>query len=102
MIWLTILTMALLVILSRYLLLEPGLPIRLGKKTLAFLGFSAPAVLSAIFAPIVFLRDGELQLSLSNPYLSCALLAALLALLTRNTLLTTIVSMAVFFWIYTQ
>ncbi|WP_220771287.1 AzlD domain-containing protein, partial [Shewanella sp. MBTL60-007] len=55
---------------------------------------------SAIFAPIVFLRDGELQLSLSNPYLSCALLAALLALLTRNTLLTTIVSMAVFFWIY--
>ncbi|WP_412514168.1 AzlD domain-containing protein [Shewanella indica] len=100
MFWLTILTMALLVILSRYLLLEPGLPIRLGKKTQAFLGFSAPAVLSAIFAPIVFLRDGELQLSLSNPYLSCALLAALLALLTRNTLLTTIVSMAVFFWIY--
>ncbi len=51
MIWLTILTMALLVILSRYVLLEPGLPIRLGKKTQAFLGFSAPAVLSAIFAP---------------------------------------------------
>ncbi|QSX31807.1 AzlD domain-containing protein [Shewanella cyperi] len=100
MIWITILAMATLVFISRYLLLDPKLPIRLGRRTQAFLSFSAPAVLTAIFAPIVFLRDGSLNLSPFNPYLSCALLATVLVLLTRNTLVTVIISMAVFFFIH--
>ncbi|MBT4078722.1 MAG: AzlD domain-containing protein, partial [Gammaproteobacteria bacterium] len=37
MIWLTLLAMATLVFISRYIFLEPKLPIRLGPKILHFL-----------------------------------------------------------------
>lgn len=98
--WLIILSMAAVVFISRHLLLEPKLPIRLSKNTLIFLSYSAPAVLTAIFAPIVFAPEGQLDLSLNNPYLICALVATILAYVTRNTLLTTVLSMGLFFILY--
>ncbi|MCL1117497.1 AzlD domain-containing protein [Shewanella aestuarii] len=97
MIWLTIILMAIIVFASRHVLLEPKVPIRLSKKTLTFLSYSAPAVLTAIFAPIVFVPNNQLDLSLSNPYLVCAIVATLLAWLTKNTLLTIVISMGLFF-----
>ncbi len=97
MIWLMIFSMSLLVFSSRYLFLEPRLPLRLGPRTLRFLGYSMPAVLTAIFAPIVFIQDNILAITLDNDYLVCGLLAAVLALLTRNTLITILVSMGLFF-----
>lgn len=100
MIWITILAMAALVFSSRYLFLEPRLPIRLSKNTLTFLSYSAPAVLTAIFAPIVFIREGSLMVSLDNSYLICAVLATILAYTTRNVLLTTMLSMGLFFIIH--
>ena len=53
----------------RYLFLEPKIPIRLNYQAKHFLSYSAPAVLSAIAAPILFLPEGELALTLSNRYL---------------------------------
>ncbi len=100
MIWLTIISMAALVFGSRYLFLEPKLPVRLSKNTLTFLSYSAPAVLTAIFAPIVFIQEGKLDLSLDNSYLICAIVATILAYTTRNVLLTTLVSMGLFFIIH--
>jgi branched-subunit amino acid transport protein len=64
---------------------------------LHFLSYAAPAVLTAILAPIVFIQDSQLDISLENNYLICALLAVFLAITTRNTLLTTVLSMAIFF-----
>jgi branched-subunit amino acid transport protein len=96
-IWLTLLLMALLVFASRYVFLEPGLPLRLGPRVLHFLHYTSAAVLTAIWAPIVFQRDGQLNLDITNPYLIAALFAAVLAVTTRNVLLTTVLSMALFF-----
>jgi len=98
--WLMIFALALLVFVSRYLFLEPRLPLRLSKNTLEFLSYSAPAVLTAIFAPILFVREGVLDLNVNNPYLICAVVAAALAILTRHTLLTTVISMGLFFVIH--
>jgi len=98
--WLIILSMAAVVFVSRHLLLEPKLPIRLSKNTLTFLSYSAPAVLTAILAPIVFVPEGQLAISVHNPYLTCALVATVLAYGTRNTLLTTVLSMGLFFILY--
>lgn len=95
--WGTLLSMALLVFISRYLFLEPRLPIKLGPRVLHFLHYTGAAVLTAIWAPIVFHREGELNLEPSNPYLIAALLASILAITTRNVLLTTVLSMALFF-----
>ena len=97
MIWIMIILMALIIFASRYLFLEPRLPVRLGQRGQRFLSYSAPAVLTAIFAPIVFIRGDALSLGINNPYLVCAVVATGLVLLTRNTLLTTVVSMGLFF-----
>lgn len=99
MIWLIIIGMASLVFMSRYIFLEPKLPLRLSKNTHRFLSYSAPAVLTAILAPIVFVRENMLNISVDNNYLIGAIIACLLAYFTRNTLLTALVSMGVFFFI---
>lgn len=54
MIMLAILLMTVLVFTSRYLFLEPKLPLRLGTRTQKVLNYASPAVLTAIWAPIVF------------------------------------------------
>lgn len=94
-----ILAMTAVVFLSRYLFLEPKLPIKLGVRTQRLLAYSSPAVLTAIWGPIVFLPEGELMLSSDNAYLWAALLAAGLAWKTKNVLLTTVVSMGVFLFL---
>jgi branched-subunit amino acid transport protein len=92
----SILAMTVLVFLSRYLFLEPKLPLRLNPAAQRLLAYSSPAVLTAIWAPIVFMPEKELWLAPSNPYLIGAIAAALLAWKTKNVLLTTIVSMVLF------
>lgn len=92
MIMLSILAMTALVFMSRYLFLEPKLPLRLSPGLQRLLSYSGPAVLTAIWAPIVFTHEKSLWLESTNPYIW----AALLAWRTKNVLLTTVVSMAVF------
>ncbi|MDV7106177.1 AzlD domain-containing protein [Vibrio sp. TH_r3] len=96
MIILSILAMAGLVFFSRYLFLEPKLPIRLNSTTQRLLAYSSPAILTAIWAPIVFIQEDELAISVTNPYLIGALFAALMVWKTKSVLWTTIVSMALF------
>jgi len=96
MIMLSILAMTVLVFVSRYLFLEPKLPLRLNPATQKLLSYSSPAVLTAIWAPIVFVPEKELWLAPSNPYLIAAIIAAFLAWKTKNVLPTTIVSMVIF------
>lgn len=88
--------MAALVFVSRYLFLEPKLPIRLSPGVQKFLNYSSPAVLSAIWAPIVFLPNEELWIGSDNPYLWAACIAAIIAWITKNVLLTTVLSMVIF------
>ncbi|KGY10175.1 MULTISPECIES: AzlD domain-containing protein [Vibrio] len=96
MVMISILAMTLLVFVSRYLFLEPKLPLRLNPQAQRLLSYSSPAVLTAIWAPIVFMPENELWLSHSNPYLIGAVIAAIIAWKTGNVLLTTIVSMVIF------
>ncbi|NOI14872.1 AzlD domain-containing protein [Vibrio hepatarius] len=96
MILLSIFAMTLLVFVSRYLFLEPRLPLRLNPQAQRLLSYSSPAVLTAIWAPIVFMPEQELWVTPDNPYLIGALVAAVMAWKTKNVLLTTFVSMAVF------
>lgn len=92
-----ILVMAALVFGSRYLLLVRRLPLRLGPRTLRFLSFASPAVLTAIWVPLVWVRDGVLDTRLTNPYLLAALVAMGLALGQRHTLVTVLGSLLAFF-----
>lgn len=93
---LIILLLSAIVFASRYVFLEPKIPLKLNDKMRILLSYSMPAVLTAIWVPIVLIPEGQLSLGFDNPYLLAATLAIVLARLTANVLLTTIVSMAVF------
>lgn len=97
MILLSIFAMTAVVFISRYLFLEPRLPVKLNAKAQRLLSYSSPSVLTAIWAPIVFVHDDKLALSLSNPYLIAAVLAATVAWKTKNVIATTVISMGCFF-----
>tara|TARA_Y100001956_G_C4098744_1_gene176563 strand:- start:162 stop:470 length:309 start_codon:yes stop_codon:yes gene_type:complete len=96
MVMLSILAMTLLVFTSRYLFVEPKLPLKLNPQAQRLLSYSSPAVLTAIWAPIVFMPEQELWIAVDNPYLIGAVVAAAIAWKTGNVLLTTIVSMVLF------
>jgi branched-subunit amino acid transport protein len=96
MILLPILAMTVIVFLSRYLFLEPKVPLKLNHHVQRLLSYSGPAVLTAIWAPIVFSPNGELSISLDNPYLLSALITGLLIWKTNNILLSILLSMSVF------
>ncbi len=96
MILLSILAMTCLVFTSRYLFLEPKLPLRLSSGVQKLLSYSSPAVLTAIWAPIVFTHESKLNISGTNPYMWAALLAGVIAWKTKNVLLTTVISMVGF------
>jgi branched-subunit amino acid transport protein len=57
-----------------------------------------PAVFSAIVLPELLVRDGAMQFSFSNLRLLAGLLAAVIALRTRNVLIT-IVSGMIILWV---
>ncbi|OZS42358.1 AzlD domain-containing protein [Photobacterium sanguinicancri] len=96
MIMLSILAMTAIVFFSRYVFLEPRVPLKLNNHALRLLSYSSPAILTAIWAPIIFLPDGELSVSVTNPYLLAAIITALLVWKTGNVLLSIILSMSAF------
>jgi len=92
----TLILMAVITFTTRYLFLHPRLPIKLGAKTIKVLSFSAPAVLTAIWVPIIFVREQALILSPTNPYLIGATIAVILAAKGNNIYVTVGVGMLVF------
>ena len=92
---LSIILLAAITFFTRYLFLEGKLPLRLSENAQTLLSYSAPAVLTAIAAPIVFIRDQQLEANLNNPYLIAAFLAVLVAYFTRSIYWTVFLGMAV-------
>jgi branched-subunit amino acid transport protein len=54
-------------------------------------------MLTAICGPIVFMPDHQLNLHWDNPYLPSSLVAIVLVIYTRNTLVSMLLSMGFFF-----
>ncbi|ASP48886.1 AzlD domain-containing protein [Cognaticolwellia beringensis] len=93
---LTIALMALITFTTRYLFIHPRLPVRLGAKMAKLLSFSAPAVLTAIWVPIIFIQQGELNVSLHNPYLIAASFAIVAAAKSKSIYLTMFIGLIAF------
>ncbi|MFT5757356.1 MAG: branched-subunit amino acid transport protein [Alteromonadaceae bacterium] len=93
---LTILLMASITFTTRYLFLHPALPIKLSPQMSRLLNFSAPAVLTAIWVPIICVHDDNLVGSLSDPYLMAATVAILVSIKTQSVYWTVGFSMLTF------
>lgn len=102
MILFSIFAMTSIVFLSRYLFLEPAIPLRLNHRAQRLLSYSSSAVLTAIWGPIVFLPEGELNTGLDNPYFIAAIIATLIAWKTKNILITATLSMTIFMLLKTM
>jgi len=61
------------------------------------LRFVPVAVLTAISVPMIVAPQGELAVSLSNPYLAASIVAVVVAAWRRQLLLTIVVGLVVFF-----
>lgn len=78
-------------------MLHPRLPIVIKGKIVTFLSFSAPAVLTAIWAPIIFMDEKTTITSFSNPYFLAGSLALLVAYKTKSVYATLFMSGSVFY-----
>lgn len=94
--WIILFSVAALVFASRFLLMEPWLPLKLSDNVQQLLSFSAPAVLTAIAAPIVFIREEQLSVGMGNQYLLASVVVVVVALSTRSTLWTVVLGMVSF------
>ena len=84
MLTLTIVCLAMITFTTRYLFIHPKLPIELSARVQRFLSFSAPAVLTAIWLPIVLVQENELNMSPMSPYLLGAIVAIFFAWKTKS------------------
>jgi len=97
MIWWVIIGSGCIVFFSRYLFLEPKLPLKLGSRSQIFLKYSTPAVMSAIIGPILFIPDKSLDLSFSNEYLISGIITVFIAWKIKHAILVTLLGSVVFF-----
>lgn len=92
----TIFLMAIITFTTRYLFIHPSLPLRLKPKMVNFLSFSAPAVLTAIWVPIIFVQDDKINLDLTNPYFTAAVIGVAVSAKTKSVYWTVGIGILVF------
>ncbi len=63
-------------------------------KLAKLMSFIAPAVLTSLIAPAIFLREGRIDLSLSNSYIIASVITAIIAYFSKNMLVTVISGIA--------
>lgn len=99
--WTYILILAAIVFFNRYLFLEPRVDIKFPHFFEKMLNYSAPCLLTAICAPIIFYQDDAFRAFANNPYLYGAIFCVLMILWLKKTLLSIILSL-VFFYMVTM
>ena len=99
--WTYILILAAIVFFNRYLFLEPKVDVKFPHFFEKMLKYSAPCLLTAICAPIIFYQDDAFRAFANNPYLYGAIFCVLMILWLEKTLLSIILSL-VFFYMVTM
>ncbi len=99
--WTYIFILAAIVFFNRYLFLEPKVDIKFPHFFEKMLKYSAPCLLTAICAPIIFYQDDAFRAFVNNPYLYGAIFCVLMILWLKKMLLSIILSL-VFFYMVTM
>ncbi|MEG0196760.1 MAG: AzlD domain-containing protein [Acinetobacter sp.] len=99
--WTYILILAGIVFFNRYFFLEPKVDVKFPHFFEKMLKYSAPCLLTAICAPIIFYQDDAFRAFANNPYLYGAIFCVLMILWLKKTLLSIILSL-VFFYMVTM
>lgn len=96
--WGLLLGLALVVFFNRYFFLEPRIHLKLPHFLRQMLQYSAPCLLTAICAPIVFFQeDGAFREIPLNPYFMGAVLTIIFAIIFKKILVSLAVSLLCFY-----
>lgn len=95
--WLFIVGMSAVTFFTRYAFLCRNIEITLNERWQKLLEFTVPALLTAFWAPMVFVPHGANTTTLMSPELLAGLFAITISLITKHTLLTVILGMACFY-----
>ncbi|OTG69129.1 branched-chain amino acid transporter [Acinetobacter sp. ANC 4470] len=98
--WTYIFILAGIVFFNRYFFLEPRVDVKFPHFFEKMLKYSAPCLLTAICAPIIFYQDDAFRAFPNNPYLYGAIFCVFMILWLKKTLLSIIFSL-VFFYMLT-
>jgi len=95
--WIILFGMTCITFTCRYLFFCKTLPFELSGKVKSILSYTAPSVLTAMWVPIVFLSENNIeQPFFTSPFLIAGLACVLLSLKLKNTLVIVILSMLIF------
>ena len=95
--WLLLLSLAGIVLINRYFFLEPKVAFKLPAMIENMLQYSAPCLLTAICAPIIFFQGDQLRVNIFDPYILSATLCVILALLNQRILLNLSLALVCFY-----
>jgi branched-subunit amino acid transport protein len=94
-IWFVVIFSGLITFLIRFSLIGLWGKFRLPDLINRSLKYIPPAVLAAIILPEIMIREGQIDLSLSNPRLVAGLVAIIVAWVTKNVVVTILAGMGV-------
>lgn len=95
--WILLLTLAVVVFVNRYLFLEPRLALHLPIFFQRMLQYSAPCLLTAICAPIIFYDGALLRQPSLNAYVLSAIFCVVIALFSTRILTNLILGLLCFY-----
>jgi len=95
--WWVMAVMALVTFSCRFSFFNTLINFNFSSRLQRLLSFAAPAVLTAMWAPIVFMSNGQtLVATLWDPFLIAGLATVLMSIVIRQTLLVVILGMGLF------
>ena len=95
--WLFVFSLTCVTFFNRYLFLEPKTQIRLPKFATRMLKYAAPCLMVSICLPLVFFEGSQWKGIFQNSYFYGASLTLLINLLTREFLLSILLSLGFFY-----
>lgn len=88
---------------TRFPLMILSEKVNFSPKMTKFMSFIAPAVLTSLIVPVIFIQDGVIWISPANMYIPASIITVLVAYYTRNMLasvVTGIISVALLMVIF--
>ncbi len=98
--WTLLLSLAVIVFLNRYVFLEPKIAFKLPHFIEQMLQYSAPCLLTAICAPIVFFNGDQFRTLPLDAYFITAIICVVLALISNKILMNLGLSLLCFYALF--
>lgn len=98
--WILLLSLAGIVFINRYFFLEPKVAFKLPAMIENMLQYSAPCLLTAICAPIVFFQGDQLRSLPLDAYFLEAIFCIFLAMKSQKILLNLVLALGCFYLLF--